>query len=98
MAEDRKKTPEPEANHHLNMDNREKLSLDGVKAVGSFDDQEIVIETSAGGLIIRGRDLNITQLNLDLGKLSVQGFIKTLDYVDDGLGKRSRGLFGRLLK
>ena len=98
MTEDKKKVPELEMAHHLSMDNREKLSLDGVRAVGSFDDQEIVLETSAGGLIIRGRDLNITQLNLDQGKLTVQGFVKTLDYLDDGFGKKGRGLLGRLLK
>jgi sporulation protein YabP len=98
MMDEKKKSFEPEMEHRLSMDNRESISLDGVRNVESFDDQEIILQTSAGGLVIKGRELHITQLNLDQGKLAVEGYVKMLEYMDDGLGKKGRGVFGRLLK
>lgn len=98
LMDEKKRIIDAELDHRLNLSNREKLSLDGVRGVGSFDDQEVVVETCAGGLVVRGRDLHITQLNLDQGQLALEGYIRTLEYLDDGLGKKGRGMFGKLLR
>ena len=86
--------------HELNMSNRESLNITGVSHVGSFDEHEVVLETSLGILIIKGRELAITQLNLDDGKLAVEGVVKSLEYAEEGLLKdmknRSKGLIGKI--
>ncbi|MBO8127096.1 MAG: sporulation protein YabP [Firmicutes bacterium] len=84
--------------HQLSLKKREELRLTGVLNVESFDDQEIIVDTNAGGLIIRGEDLHIGQLNLEAGNLAVHGFVDTLQYTGESMGKRSRGLFGKLFK
>ncbi|HHY98679.1 MAG TPA: sporulation protein YabP [Firmicutes bacterium] len=84
--------------HRIEITERESVVVSGVSNVESFDDQEIVLETSAGVLLIRGRELHVKQLNLDDGNLAIEGFIQGLDYMDEAGGKRGRGFFGRLLK
>jgi sporulation protein YabP len=84
--------------HSLSLRRREELSLDGVQNVESFDDAEIVVETVAGGLVIKGEDLHITQLNLDGGNMAVRGFVESLQYTGDSFGKKSRGVLGRIFK
>ena len=50
--------------HALNLMDREKLNLTGVKEVFSFDEDLIELETSKGYLDIRGEDLHIIKMNI----------------------------------
>ena len=84
--------------HQLSLKKREELRLTGVVNVESFDDQEIVLDTAAGGLIVRGEELHISQLNLEAGNLAVHGFVELLQYTGESVGKRSRGLFTKMFK
>jgi len=84
--------------HQVVLVQRERLTVDGVLHVESFDDREIVLETDLGGLIIRGEDLHIKELNLENANLIVVGFIKDLEYVGESLSKRGKGLLAKLLR
>src|SRR5690606_5619882 len=84
--------------HQLSLKKREELRLTGVVNVESFDDQESIVDTTAGGLIMRGEDLHIGQLNLEAGNLAVHGFIALLQYTGESLGKRSKGFLGKMFK
>ena len=69
--------------HSLHMDNRELLSITGVKDVGSFNEHEITLFTEAGGMTVEGSGLHITRLDLDDGRVSVEGEICAVEYDDD---------------
>lgn len=88
--------------HSLHIENREQVTVQGVLAVESFDDQEIVLETEMGTLTLRGEDLHIKQLDLELGKFAVEGLINACQYSvsrqRQGRPQRSRGFLERLLK
>ena len=84
--------------HQILLQNRERLSIDGVLHVESFDDMEIVLETDAGILVIRGESLHIKELNLDSANLSVVGNVATMEYIGDVGGKRGKGFLGKLFK
>ncbi len=84
--------------HQLLLKKREDLQVDGVLNVESFDEAEIMVETVAGGLIVRGEDLHIAQLNLDAGEMQVHGFVESIEYTGDALGKKARGVLSRLFK
>lgn len=83
--------------HKVVITERESLAIDGVTNVESFDEGEVVLETTSGVLFIRGRDLHINQLNLEDGSLEIEGYVDSLDYTDEGTGRR-RGFWGRILK
>lgn len=88
--------------HRIVVTSREQATVEGVIHVDSFDDQEVILETDLGMMGIRGEDLHIKQLSLDEGYLSIEGVIKTVEYLEDGMvvsarGK-SKGFFDRLFK
>ena len=77
--------------HRLELDGRERLLVSGVEEVERFDEEEIVMNTTAGTLVVGGK------LNLDGGELHVDGSIHTLLYEDTaprGQGGLLRRLFG----
>ena len=72
------------------LENRQKLSLSGIRDVLSFDDQIIIIETELGLLTIKGENLKINKLSLDTSDFIVEGEISSLIYSDNEItGKQS---------
>ncbi|HZK25569.1 MAG TPA: sporulation protein YabP [Oscillospiraceae bacterium] len=89
----------PQGNHRVVIDNRETLDVTGVVHVDSFDDEEVVLETEQGLLAIRGEDLHIKKLNLEIGELAIEGLIIELAYSENKhLRDRGKNLFERLFK
>ena len=84
----------PAAAHRVELDGRERLIVSGVDDVDRFDDNEIVMTTSAGTLIVTGESLHIGKLSLDGGELHVDGRIDSLLYEDTD--RPSGGLLSRL--
>ena len=80
--------------HRLELDGRERLVVTGVEEVERFDEEEIVMSTTAGTLVVGGTGLHIGKLNLDGGELHVDGSIHTLLYEDTAPSQG--GLFRRL--
>jgi YabP family. len=66
--------------HNIILESRAKMSVSGVENVDSFDDCELVIQTSQGNLIVSGSNLHIDSLNLDTGDLLVDGLVTGLVY------------------
>lgn len=82
--------------HRLELEGRERLLVSGVEEVERFDEEEIVMSTTAGTLVVGGSNLHIGKLNLDGGELHVDGEIHTLLYEDEKPGNAQGGLFRRL--
>lgn len=83
--------------HNLTLENRKKLIISGVTDVGNFDDKSITASTDMGELTIKGENLNIKKLSLDLGDLEVEGKVSSLNYMDKNLAS-SQGFFSKLFK
>lgn len=80
--------------HQLTLEGRERLSVSGVEDVERFDENLIVMSTSAGTLLVSGERLHIGKLSLDGGELHVDGQIDALQYEESGSSRG--GLFSRL--
>lgn len=70
----------PTMPHAVNLDNRARMSLSGVEDVSGFDENTIVLTTSLGDLTVRGEDLHIGRIDLELGQLEVEGYVRELCY------------------
>ena len=81
--------------HRLELDGRERLVVTGVEEVERFDEEEIVMSTVRGTMVVRGTGLHIEKLSLDGGELKVEGNVDALTYEDEGGGERT-GFFARL--
>ena len=82
------------AEHRLELVSRERLTVSGVEDVERFDENGIVMSTSAGVLVVTGEDLHIGKLSLDGGELHVDGRIDSVAYEEGG---REQGGFLRRL-
>lgn len=83
-----------EQQHHILLEHRSRLAVSGVEEVERFDENELVLSTCQGDLVIRGSGLHIEQLSLDGGELRVEGTIDALSY--ESL-QRPVGWFRRLM-
>ena len=53
--------------HKLILNNRRTCNLTGINDVLSFDENEIILETEQGMLMIKGNELHVNRLMLDKG-------------------------------
>jgi len=81
----------------ITLENREMLTVSGVRTVDEFNDVEITLETDCGMLHIDGEGLHITKLNSDDGIVLVEGNICGIVY-DDDTSEQSGGFFSRLFR
>ena len=82
--------------HRLELNDRSRLTVSGVEEVERFDEEEIVMCTTAGTLVVGGTNLHIGKLNLDGGELHVDGEIHTMLYEDHSSTPQG-GFFRRFL-
>ena len=84
---------ENKGNQRISLTDRTALELTGVEEVVSYDENNIVVMTYLGQLTLDGEGLNIVQLNLGEGIVSVEGRIDALYYMEQ---KEKRSLFSRI--
>lgn len=82
--------------HSVHLENRELMSITGVKDVASFNDGEVILMTEGGGLSIEGTELHITKLNLDEGQVIIEGQIIAFEY--DDMPAQRGSIFSRMFR
>lgn len=85
-------------NHSVNIVERKNILISGVKKVDSFDEEEFLVETVMGYLVLKGEGLELIKLDTLQGTVSIKGLIRSFDYVDDVKKDKEHTLFNRLFK
>ncbi|MYL51583.1 sporulation protein YabP [Halobacillus litoralis] len=84
--------------HNVKVWNRRNIEISGVKEVDSFDSEEFLLQTSMGYLVVRGQNLQMKNLDLDSGVVSIKGKMYEMTYLDEHQGEKAKGLFSKLFK
>jgi len=84
--------------HDVIMRSRRLLDITGVKQVESFDNEEFLLDTVMGFLAIKGQNLQMKNLDVDKGIVSIKGKIFDLVYLDEQHGDKAKGFFSKLFK
>lgn len=84
-------------NHHIGIDNRERVTITQVADVDAFDEETLWANLKEGGIEITGEKLNIEKLDLQEGILIVTGQICSLTYTDKK-AKEKKNPLGKFLK
>ena len=84
--------------HMVSLENRERASFTGVTDVESFNEDEVVMLTDQGVLLLSGEELHIARLNLEDGQLVVEGRVIAVEYMDGAKQGKKPGLFGKMFK
>lgn len=86
-------------NHSINILERKNILVTGVKKIESFDDEEFLMETVMGFLVLKGEGLELLKLDTLQGNVSIKGLLKSFAYIDDGMKKeKESSIIGRLFK
>ena len=86
-------------NHSVNIVERKNILITGVKKVDSFDNEEFLAETIMGYLVLKGEELELVKLDTLQGTVTIKGFVKSFDYLEDSIKKDKEGsIISRLFK
>ena len=80
--------------HTVTLDDRKRLGITGVEDVECFNEQIVVLQTPLGTLTVTGAALNVSQLDLEDGRVALEGEVDALEYT----GGRKKGVLGRLFR
>ena len=84
--------------HTVNMQERKSIMSTGGKKIENFDDEEFLIETTLGYMIVKGSGLEILKLDTMCGNVSIKGKINSIAYVDGKNKEKDDGVFSKLFK
>ncbi len=81
------------AGHEVSIVDRKEIFLTGVKKISSFDNEEFLMETTMGMLLLKGSGLEILKLDTHDGKVRIKGHIDSFNYLLNGKGKAKEESF-----
>lgn len=86
-------------NHNISITARKTINITGVKKIESFDEQEFLMETNMGFLVIKGNELEIIKLDTYQGDVSIKGKVDSLNYLESSNKKnKEESIFNKLFK
>ncbi len=85
-------------NHSISITERQNIQISGITKIDSFDNEEFLLETSAGPLGIKGKDLEIIKLDTYEGTIMIKGIVDAFSYFDTGKSKKENSLITKLFK
>lgn len=78
--------------HRLSLTERKEGTFTGVVDVVSFDSNQILLETTQGNLIVKGKELHVSRLHLEQGEIDLDGMVDSLIYTTSPIrGKKNEG-------
>ena len=85
--------------HNINITQRKNISITGVKKIENFDENEFLIETNMGYILIKGENLEIIKLDTYQGDIAIKGKINSLNYTNkDNKKDKQESIFNKLFK
>jgi sporulation protein YabP len=84
--------------HGISLENRSRAVMTGINDVKSFHEDEVVLDTSGGDMVITGKGLHIAKLTLEDGSLVMDGQIASIVYLDGGKPKKNGNVLNRMFR
>ena len=98
---DKVKEFETSFNHGITISERKNIVINGVKKIESFDNEEFLMDTTLGILIVKGEELEIIKLDTYQGNVSIKGKIDSFYYLEGNTSKdknRENSFINKLFK
>lgn len=85
--------------HTISITERKTLLLSGVNKIENFDNEEFLMDTTMGILLVKGENLELIKLDTIQGNVSIKGTINSFEYIEDKKNKENKqSIFNRLFK
>lgn len=86
------------SSHNINITSRKNINITGVKKIDNFDENEFLLETNMGYLLIKGEGLEIIKLDTYQGDVAIKGKIDSLLYTESTNKKQKESVISKLFK
>ncbi len=87
--------------HHAMIRNRETIDITGIKKIISLNPVQFILDTIVGRMVIRGESLEIFNVDIDTGNLSLKGKVHGVSYDDATIEmpkKKKESMMNKLFK
>lgn len=68
--------------HSVSIEDRSRMVVTDVKDVESFNEETILLTIGGGGLIVKGQKLHIQKLDLEEGRVIINGLFHSAVYTE----------------
>ena len=86
-------------NHGISINERKSIYITGVLKIDNFDEEEFLLETNMGYLVIKGTNLEIVRLDTKDGIVSINGNFISMTYIDElKKANKESSVFNKLFK
>ena len=86
------------SSHNINITSRKNINITGVKKIDNFDENEFLLESNMGYLLIKGEGLEIIKLDTYLGDVAIKGKLDSLLYTESANKKTKESVISKLFK
>lgn len=84
--------------HEIKISDRREIFLTGIKKISSFDNEEFLLESNMGIILIKGIGLEILRLDTHDGNVKIKGKINSFNYLDSEKNIEKESFFSKLFK
>ena len=84
-------------NHSFSVSERKNIIISGVVKIESFDNEEFLLETVQGYMLIKGEGLEVVKLDTYQGNVTIKGKIDSITYIEEN-NKKESSVFSKLFK
>ena len=84
--------------HGLTLKERKYGKLTGVQDIHSFNENEILLQTEAGKVQIKGEQLHVKSLDLEKGEAEIEGKVNSVSYLTKNAQKKEEPLLKRMFR
>ena len=85
-------------NHGISINERKLINITGVLKIESFDEEEFLLETNMGYLVIKGNNLEIVRLDTKDGIVAIKGMVDSFAYLENLKKGNKTSVFDKLFK
>ncbi len=84
--------------HEIKVVDRSVMNLTGISKISSFDDQEFLMESNMGVILLKGEGLEIVKLDTHDGNVKIKGKLYSIAYMDNMKKNKEESLLSKLFK
>jgi len=84
--------------HEIKIIDRGVISLSGIKKINSFDNEEFLMESNMGIILLKGEKLEIIKLDTHDGNVKIKGKLNSFTYLENIKKNKEESLIAKLFK
>ncbi|MBU3158856.1 sporulation protein YabP [Clostridium frigoris] len=83
---------------NLILENRRKLTINGVIEVINFNENQILLNTDVGTMMVKGQELKMNKLDVQNGDVIITGKVDSFVYTSDKSKIKKDSIISRLFR